>query len=207
MMTASFCRQCGKALTEEDKALTGNVLCSECRPAQATPPPPVTLAPADSNSPSAGLAFVLGLIPGVGAIYNGQYAKGLIHVFIFGMLISIASSSHTGGLEPMLVMMTIAWVPYMAFEAYHTALRRERGQTVDEFSSLISLREGSVALPVTLIVAGIVFLLENLEILHIGQVLRFWPVGLIALGCYLLYRRLSPGQGGSLGTEVGHEQQ
>ena len=31
-----------------------------------------------------GLAFALGFIPGVGAIYNGQYLKGLVHALIFG---------------------------------------------------------------------------------------------------------------------------
>jgi len=28
------------------------------------------------------------MIPGVGAVYNGQYAKGLVHVVIVGLLIS-----------------------------------------------------------------------------------------------------------------------
>ena len=32
---------------------------------------------------SPGLAFFLGWIPGVGAIYNGQYAKGLVHAVAF----------------------------------------------------------------------------------------------------------------------------
>ena len=41
---------------------------------------------------SPGLAFVLGLIPGVGAIYNGQYAKGLVHVIIIGLIISMLSN-------------------------------------------------------------------------------------------------------------------
>jgi len=206
-MTASFCRNCGKSLSDADKAIADNVLCAECRPIQSPTPATATLAAPPPGSPSAGLAFVLGLIPGVGAIYNGQYGKGLIHVFIFGMLISIASSPYAGGLEPVLVMMTIAWVPYMAFEAYHTALRRERSQPVDEFSSLIALREGSLGLPIALIVAGVVFLLENLEILRIGQVLRFWPVGLIGLGLYLLYRRLAPADGTPIGGEAHHEQQ
>jgi len=31
---------------------------------------------------SPGLALFLGLIPGVGAIYNGQYAKGMVHAII-----------------------------------------------------------------------------------------------------------------------------
>src|ERR1700688_4659190 len=45
------------------------------------------------------LALILGFIPGVGAIYNGQYAKGLIHAVVFGLLVSIVSSTR-GSLEP-----------------------------------------------------------------------------------------------------------
>jgi hypothetical protein len=37
-------------------------------------------------------AFVLGLIPGVGAIYNGEYFKAAIHVLIFGMLTSLGAA-------------------------------------------------------------------------------------------------------------------
>ena len=33
---------------------------------------------------------MLGLIPGVGAMYNGQFIKGLIHVVIFAVLVSAA---------------------------------------------------------------------------------------------------------------------
>ena len=52
-------------------------------------------------SVSPGLAFALGLIiPGVGAIYNGQYAKGLVHVLILSLLFMAAQSS--SGLEPMI---------------------------------------------------------------------------------------------------------
>ena len=60
-----------------------------------TPPP----FPSPMSRP--GVAFVLGLIPGVGAIYNGQYAKGLIHVFILGMLFTIVGSNDVGGFEPL----------------------------------------------------------------------------------------------------------
>src|ERR1019366_7316784 len=35
---------------------------------------------------SPGLALFLGMIPGVGAIYNGQYAKGMVHAIIWGVL-------------------------------------------------------------------------------------------------------------------------
>lgn len=188
--TASFCRSCGKALTEDEKQVPGNLYCTACAPA-APPPPPVAALPPPpvADGPSAGLAFLLGLIPGVGAIYNGQYAKGLMHVVVLGMLFGIADAD-VGEFKPLAVMLALAWFPYMAFEAYHTALRRQRGEPVDEFSSLIpSSGAGFPVAPVVLIAAGVVFLLNNLGLLRLAVVFRFWPVLLIALGVYLLVDR------------------
>lgn len=141
---------------------------------------------------SPGLAFLLGLIPGVGAIYNGQYAKGLIHVVVLGMLITAASSGDLHGFEPLFGLSTGVWFFYMAFEAYHTAKRRMLGQKVDEFSSLIQIDENKLPIgPVVLIVAGIFFLLANFDLIRIRDVIRFWPLGLIAIGCYMLYARMA----------------
>src|SRR5580700_8717739 len=41
-----------------------------------------------------GLALLLGFAPGVGAIYNGQYAKGLVHAVVFGLMISILNNTN-----------------------------------------------------------------------------------------------------------------
>jgi hypothetical protein len=170
-------------------------------PYTAPAPPPtrphptsVTGASADTGA-SPGLAFLLGFIPGVGAIYNGQYVKGLIHVIVFGLLVTIVSNDEMGAnLEPLFGMLIAVWVFYMAFEAYHTAKRRQLGQPVDEFSSIVP-RTGHPArfplAPTVLIAVGLLFLLHNLDILRIGQVIRYWPVALIALGVYMLYERLS----------------
>src|SRR5689334_10612884 len=78
-------------------------------PYTAPPPPPHPLSSDAGTSP--GLAFMLGFSPGVGAIYNGQYVKGLIHVIIMGLLIAIVSSDQaSGNLEPLFGMMIAVWV-------------------------------------------------------------------------------------------------
>jgi hypothetical protein len=153
--------------------------------------------PAVRTSP--GLAFLLGLIPGVGAIYNGQYLKGFIHVAILGVLISILSGNHMGGhdgLAPFIALLIGIWYFYMPFEAYHTAHKRQMGVAVDEWSSLLprgTMRTGGrLPLgPVILIVVGVLFLLDNLGLLPLAEVLRYWPLILIAIGVYSLYSRLS----------------
>jgi hypothetical protein len=143
---------------------------------------------------SPGVAFVLGLIPGVGAIYNGQYAKGLIHVFILGMLFTIVGSNDVGGFEPLFGVLIPGFWAYMAFEAYHTAKLRQMGQPVDEFSSLVPQGGSRFPIaPVLLILLGVVFLLNNLELFELRRMLKYWPVMLIALGLYMLYLRMNSG--------------
>src|SRR3984893_12451785 len=51
----------------------------------ATPPPART-----ASSPA--VAFILGFCPGLGAIYNGEYNKALIHIVVFAAMIVGLSS-------------------------------------------------------------------------------------------------------------------
>lgn len=212
----AFCRTCGKALCEECRRdAWGTVYCAEHLAAPAAAPPPLQPGspfPAPQFSPAAcanchpGWALALGLaIPGVGAIYNGQYAKGLVHAVIFGLLVSITSSG-AGGLEPLFGLLIAAWVFYMGFEAYHTAWKRRRGEPVDEFSSIINLHGRTDRFPVAgiaLILLGALLLLNTLDLLDFRYVVRYWPVLLIVLGIYLLYARATATEAN--GAEVRHE--
>src|SRR5437899_5349917 len=110
----AFCRTCGKALCADCRKIAHGIVYCEEHAAVATPPPAPAL-PAGRSNPR--LAFVLGLVPGVGAIYNEQYAKGLVHALLFGVLISIIDSPSTRGFGPLFFMATVAFIFYMAFEA------------------------------------------------------------------------------------------
>ena len=215
----AYCRSCGKPVCEQCRRdAFGTVYCEEHAPAPAAepsefaapPPPPYTppvyahpagvpplAAPASSYAyanVSPGLALFLGLIPGVGAIYNGQYAKGMVHAIVWGVLMSIADSRAAHGMEPVFGMSVVAWMAYMAFEAYHTARKRRMGEPVDEYSSLVNLRGRNDQIPVAavaLIILGILLLLHTLDLLDFERVARFWPVLLIAAGVYLLYGRFA----------------
>ena len=232
----AYCRSCGKPVCEECRRdAYGTVFCEEHAPAPApqagfgapTSAPPFSgpMGQAPMGVPplpgqgyvysdvSPGLALFLGLIPGVGAIYNGQYAKGMVHAVVWGVLMSIADSRAAHGLEPVFVMSVIAWMAYMAFEAYHTARKRRLGEPVDEYSSLINLRGRRDQIPVAgiaLIVMGILLLLHTLDLLNFDYVVRYWPVLLIAAGAYLLYGRFTSndaGAPGAQGAEARHERQ
>ena len=202
----AYCRVCGKGLCLEcQRQAQGTVYCVDHVPAELPVKASVAGGAYKPGSNSPGLAFLMGLIPGVGAIYNGQYVKGLVHVVVFGTLISIMSSHATGGFEPLFGMLVFVFYAYMPFEAYHTAKRRQQGESVDEFSSLFPLRTAAPGFPVgpvLLIVIGAVFLLNTLDILDLEKILRWWPVLLIVLGGYMLYSRLT---GGSERKAAGEE--
>ncbi|HTA44706.1 MAG TPA: B-box zinc finger protein [Bryobacteraceae bacterium] len=210
---SAFCRECGKPMCQEcQRPAMGSIYCAEHVPVAAAPPPPPPpsrpyvpqpspyTAPAPSAQPHEdlgahpALALILGFIPGVGAIYNGQYAKGLIHVVVFGLLVSLASSNAAGGLEPLIGLLIAAWVFYMAFEAFHTARSRRYGAQVGEFSSLFDVRPTHGRFPagaLLLIVLGFLLLLDTTDIINLEQLERYWPIGLIAVGAYMLYARFS----------------
>jgi TM2 domain-containing membrane protein YozV len=155
-------------------------------------PPPQTPYAAAAVQTSPALAFILGLIPGVGAIYNGQYIKGLVHAVIFGMIVSLISGNDEGSTVPFLGIMLAAFIFYMPFEAYHTAKKRQMGIAVDEWSSLISqdrIANRAPMGPIILIGIGFLFLLHTLHLLEFHRIGRFWPVLLIIIGAYMLYSR------------------
>ncbi|MBV9507426.1 MAG: B-box zinc finger protein [Acidobacteriia bacterium] len=196
----AYCRSCGKAVCEQCRRdAYGTVFCEEHAPAFAPPadtPPPSPEPPRpryQHSDVSPGLALGLGFIPGVGAIYNGQYAKGLVHAVIFGIIISILDTN-LEGVSVIFSFVLTAWIFYMAFEAYHTARRRRNGEPVDEYSGLLSFQSRTSAAPVAgviLVLLGVVLLLDTLHLFDFAYLARYWPVLLIGAGAYLLYSRFS----------------
>jgi hypothetical protein len=134
----AFCQNCGKPLCQEcTRAVGSAIFCEPCLvaklsgtgasapagglgvnyPADGTIPPP----PPAPDEPNPGLAAILGFIPGVGAMYNGQYAKGIVHLIVFAVLVSLAGGNGIFGL------FIAGWVFYQVIEAYHTAQARRDG--------------------------------------------------------------------------------
>ncbi len=134
----AYCRTCGKPMCSAcTRDVRGVIFCEECLASQVSgnmPPPPGPGAAVPGVAPpvtegSPGLAAILGFIPGVGAFYNGEYAKGFIHVLIFATLIWAAD--HVSGIFGIGIA---AFVLYMPIEAYRTAKAKQMGmQPPDPF--------------------------------------------------------------------------
>ena len=143
-LAISYCRTCGKPLCQAcQRDVRGVIYCQDCLAArlEGTVPPAAANAPmpvyiAAPGSPSPGLAAALGFIPGVGAFYNGQFAKGFVHVFIFALLTHLANHADAFGI------LVAAWMFYMVFDAYTTAKARALGQPLPDHIGLNSLLAG-----------------------------------------------------------------
>jgi TM2 domain-containing membrane protein YozV len=135
---AAYCQSCGKPLCTGcvRNAAGGQLLCEPCLTAWQSYQQPFVPPPASGPNPAA--AAWLGLIPGVGAMYNGQFVKGFIHVVVFAVLVSLSSYYGIFGL------FIAAWIFYQSFDAYHTARALRDGQPppdplgLNELSSLLT---------------------------------------------------------------------
>lgn len=204
---AKYCRTCGKPLcTSCTREVMGITYCEQCLAERVTgsvPPPspytgPAVMPPMASTGPNPALAGLLGAIPfGVGAVYNGQYAKGLAHLVIFILLVVGASNAHDP-LDWICGVSIAAFVLYQIIDAVKTAKAIHAGQPAPDpfgLGSMFSTGErpqdfakGIPTGAVILIGLGVLFLLHNLGIWFL-EVDRIWPVFLIVLGVWLFAKR------------------
>jgi TM2 domain-containing membrane protein YozV len=266
---AAYCQQCGKPLCSQCvRSVSGLVYCETCLAARlGMPPAGVPGAPFPPSgaygvppvgAPNPGLAAFLGFIPGVGAMYNGQFVKALVHVLVFAVLVSISDQHGIFGL------FIAAWVFYQVFDAYQTAKARRDGMPLPDPFGLNELGQkigihpntmphsshvSSGAVPpaggvspttsygpvppppsqqsyttvpvppepfltpmeplppmetrrqvpvgaIILIAVGLLFLLQSLGVLGHWWIGHSWPWIVIALGAWLLFRRMSEHSGG-----------
>jgi hypothetical protein len=168
---------------------------------------PAGNAPAASGTgPHPGAALALGFIPGLGAVYNGDYLKALIHVIIFGGMIAAQTQDISAGYHAFLGIALGCFYFYMPIEAYRTAKARERekmlttaGTAASETGGVTATVEpaaGGLSLAqrptgaIILIFLGVFLLLANFGLLQWDWFGKAWPFALIVLGVWLLADRL-----------------
>ncbi len=200
-----FCRNCGKALCGECvREVKGSYYCEDClagllapgsAPARALaataemPSGSGTMPRVAQPGPSPSLACALGFIPGLGAVVNGEYMKGAIHVLIFASLVGLLNSDLPGNYDAFFGIVLAIFCVFMPIDAYRTAAAKRAG---DAAPGLFGPGERAAlpAGPIVLIVLGVLLLLSNFGLLRAEWLGAAWPLGLIALGGWLLWKRM-----------------
>ena len=206
---SGYCRNCGKAMCAACSHRVRDVLyCEDCLAQHVGLPAtqPATGAAAGEPVNSGGfapiatpgqrqhnapvLAFLLGFIPGLGAIYNGEYNKAIIHVVIFGAIIFGIASDLGESIQGLLIFALCVFPFYMAIDAMRSAKARATGQPLtDPFENWSGQRPLG---PIILIGIGALFLLNNFgffEFFRVRQI--FVPLLLIGIGFFMLKNRVS----------------
>jgi hypothetical protein len=203
---AAYCRQCGTPLCPACvRDVRGAVYCENClanlvglpaapagtpvAPSSGLPSGVPLPPPAVHGAPNPGIAMALGFIPGLGAVYNGEYIKALIHVLAFGGIIALLTTDLPGALDVILGIGLGCFYLYMPIEAYRTA-KAKRGEQVDEIPMHAAVEANRPVGAIVLIVLGALFLLANFHVLERDWFSKAWPLALIIIGVYILYDRM-----------------
>jgi hypothetical protein len=191
-----YCRNCGKPLCAVCVRPVHDIFyCEDClanvlghaAPAPAAAPVPAAGMPSNT-SPT--LAFILGFVfPGLGAVYNGEYNKALIHIAVFAAFILGLSSDMDDGMKAVFGILLAGFIFYMAFDAMRVAQSKRRGET--PANPLESWSKDRPIGPIILIVLGAIFLLHNFDWFPFYRLARFWPLILIIAGGLMFRNRLS----------------
>lgn len=149
---------------------------------------------------SPGFAGVLGIFPfGVGALYNGQYTKALLHLVIFAGLVHMQGR---GGGQPFIGLLLAGFIVYQFFDNIQSAKAinaAAAGQApavagVQELPEISS--SGSIFWGIVLIVLGAVLILANFEVIRYETLVDFWPVAVIVVGLKLVFDSVARSKNG-----------
>jgi hypothetical protein len=215
----AFCRTCGKPLCGNcTRDVRGVIYCEPCLAARLegtapvaafVPPqtPPQTgyqqfmdqglgvkVQPGPTSGPNPAVAGILaGFFPiGVGAVYTGQYAKGLAHLVIALLMVIGVSSDLPWYVVTVIGISMGFFYVYQIIDSVRTAKAIQLGQPApDPFGLAQTFGAGekldNTKIPagaVVLIGLGVIFLMHTIGVFDFG-LHRFWPLILIFLGVWL----------------------
>jgi hypothetical protein len=230
----AFCRTCGKPLCNQcTRDVRGVIYCEAClaarmegtAPAAGFVPPVQTVYPPAGSSPStsgprpplntgpnpAVAGILAGFFPiGVGAVYTGQYAKGLSHLVIMVLLILGVSSNLPWYVITVLGILIGFFYIYQIIDAVRSAKAIQLGEPApDPFGLAATFGAGEKfegtkvpAGAAVLIGLGVIFLLHTAGLFEFGLD-RFWPLILIFLGVWLFAKQWGL-IGGTVGCQCEH---
>lgn len=142
-------------------------------------------SPISYRNSSPFVATLLSFVPGLGAAYNGQTAKAIVHFAIFASFFQMAVI--TQGVHFFILGVLGTWL-FAAVDACRTAQLMRAGLSPDTEEDVITRRlyGNPFAWGITLVVIGTLFLLHTLLGVQL-PVRQLLPVALVVLGSYMLF--------------------
>jgi hypothetical protein len=133
------------------------------------------------------LAALFAVLPGMGAVYNRQNIKAVVHFISIIGLFELASLKVAAGV---FALAGLVFYFFSIIDAYRTAMLIARGESpeVDEERFKRSLIKRAPLIGVMLIAAGLLLVIQIVKPFAFVTVARLFPVALIILGGYLLTR-------------------
>lgn len=177
------CSTCRKYLCPTcAHSIKGKVYCQDCLVAGADLAA-LAVTPRLANF-SPGRAALFAIIPGIGAVYNRQYVKAVLHFAIFAGLTIIASNG-----PGVFGVAAFAFYVFSIIDAYRSAQSILRNVVMNP--RVLDEESEDINVPIwggVLVLLGVLFFLNNLGVFSLAQMTRFlWPLFFVLLGVYLVF--------------------
>lgn len=179
--TQGFCSTCNKPLCGDClHQIKGKVFCQDCLVQGAEWAATMKDLKIPTDSPKR--AALISLIPGMGAVYNGDYVKAITFFAVFAALAMM--SDRVGEIFG---FAAFSFLIFTMFDSYRSAEAANRARMAGIAPPRTQPgKDRTVAgWGVFLILLGVIFLLQNLIPYHFLD--RLWPLVFIGIGAYLVY--------------------
>lgn len=178
---ARYCTSCGRPLCETcTHDIKSTIYCQDClaRGVQM-----MTRAEKEQGwKERARRAALFSLIPGIGAVYNGQYTKAIAHFAVFAALSIMGDAVHG-----IFGLAAFSFYIFMIIDSYRSGEELARGGSL----GIAETRDlSSPAWGITLILIGALFTLNNFNIISLQAFRQLWPLVFIVIGVLLLIKSL-----------------
>jgi len=133
------------------------------------------------------LAALFAVVPGMGAVYNRQNIKAVVHFITIVGLFQLASTRVASGF---FALAGLAFYFYSIVDAYRTAQLISQGESAaaDEERFKRKLIKRAPLIGIVLITTGLLVVIQIVRPFAFIPLTRLFPVALILLGGYLLTR-------------------
>lgn len=140
---------------------------------------------ADNRDKNPSLAAFLAIFPGMGAIYNGNFLKGITYILIFAVLIVLTGNAHDPD-SVVFGLMIAGFYIFQIIDSYNEAGKLNKAGVAAD-GEVEAKEDLSLFSAVVVLIIGILFQLVNFDLLTFRQVTRLWPLALIAFGIKIVF--------------------